>query len=32
MTYDPYRGRFKKVMSRIGTVHTPHKSIDAEWD
>ena len=26
MTYDQYRGRFKKVMSRIGTVHTPHEA------
>ena len=26
MTYDQYRGRFKKVMSQIGAAHTPHEA------
>ena len=31
MTYDPYRGRFKKVMSRINRTYAA-QTIDAEWD
>ena len=26
MTYDQYRGRFKKVMRQLGIVHTPHEA------
>lgn len=26
MTYDQYRGRFKKVMNRLGITHTPHEA------
>lgn len=26
MTYDQYRGRFKKVMRHIGAAHTPHEA------
>ena len=26
MTYDQYRGRFKKVMRFLGTTHTPHEA------
>lgn len=26
MTYDQYRGRFKKVMSALGVSHTPHET------
>lgn len=26
MTYDQYRGRFKKVMRALGTTHTPHEA------
>ena len=26
MTYDQYRGRFKKVMTYLGINHTPHEA------